>query len=757
MRIRSDVSLSAIVTLAVGCSSLGVSESETSTITDTSGTDSGDGDGDPDPGDGDGDPGDGDPGDGDPGDGDPGDGDPGDGDGDPGDGDPGFECGDMRVQAGEDCDDGNEVDTDACTNACTAAACGDAIVQDGVEACDAGPDNGPGSACKADCTLNVCGDSDVGPGESCDDGNLLDDDGCAAECVLEAPPNAATMLELGLAQVKQFEFTWAAALGAEYYQLFESVDGQLPFVQVGGDVVDLATSLTVPLHARVNASYVVRACNEYGCTDSEPLNVSGTLEDAIGYFKSSNSGPGDRFGNNVALSEDGNTLAVSAILEDSNATGIDGNQADDSAVGSGAVYVFTRNGIVWTQQAYVKASNTDADDTFGTSLALSDDGRTLAVGARKEASSASGINGDQSDNSLDTVGAVYVYTRDGMDVWTQDAYIKASNPESHDWFGYNLALSGDGDTLAVGAPYEASNAAGINGNQADNSLLQAGAVYVFERDGMNVWAQQSYIKSSNPDAEDRFGWDLALSQDGSTLIVGAPGEDSNATGIDGNQADNSRYRAGAVYVFERDGLEWTQQAYVKASNTDGGDVFGSAVALSDDGNTLIVAAPEEDSSAAGINGGQDIDNHTEAGAVYVFERDEMNVWAQQAYVKASNPGEGDLFGYSVALSGDGNTLAVGAGYEGSNAVGIGGDQLNNDNLTGASYVFVRDGMNGWTQQAYVKASNTGVYERFGNSVALSEDGSTLCVSSHEEDSDAIGIGGNQGNNGAEASGAVYLY
>ncbi len=136
----------------------------------------------------------------------------------------------------------------------------------------------------------------------------------------------------------------------------------------------------------------------------------------------------------------------------------------------------------------------------------------------------------------------------------------------NDLFGSSVALSADGSTLAVGAPDEASAATGIGGNQADNSAPGAGAVYVFTRSG-TAWSQQAYVKASNTDADDRFGDSVALSADGSTLAVGAVVEASAATGIGGNQADNSAQDAGAVYVFTRSGTTWSQQAYVKASNT----------------------------------------------------------------------------------------------------------------------------------------------------------------------------------------------
>jgi hypothetical protein len=248
----------------------------------------------------------------------------------------------------------------------------------------------------------------------------------------------------------------------------------------------------------------------------------------------------------LALAADGDTLAVSAIGEDSSATGIGGNQGNDVPGGHGAAYVFTRNAGTWTQQAYVKASNTGSSDMFGLGLALAADGNTIAVGALDD-SNATGIGGNQCDNSARGSGAAYVFTR-SAGTWTQQAYVKASNTGADDQFGMSLALAADGDTLAVGAPLEAGNAAGIGGDQFVDSAGENGAVYVFTRSA-GIWAQQAYVKASNTDEGDRFGWSLALANDGATLAVGAPAEASNATGIGGDQSDNSLVEAGAVYLY----------------------------------------------------------------------------------------------------------------------------------------------------------------------------------------------------------------
>jgi hypothetical protein len=456
------------------------------------------------------------------------------------------------------------------------------------------------------------------------------------------------------------------------------------------------------------------------------------------YVKASNTDAFDNFGSRIAISADAMTLAASAVQEASAATGVNGNQADNSMASAGAVYVFSRNGTTVVQQAYVKASNPNMYDAFGSSLALSGDGSTIAVGATGESSAATGINGNQSDNTATSSGAVYVFTRVGA-TWMQQAYVKASNTETNDTFGDAVALSADGNTLAVGATGEDSAATGIDGNQADNSASARGAVYVFARNG-TTWTQQAYVKQSNATTGgDGFGKAVALSIDGNTLAVGAPAEGGS----------------GAAYVYTRSGTTWTAQAYAKASNADSGDGYGTALALSGDGSTLAVGALWEGSAATGIGGNQSDNSTRFAGAAYLIER-AGSTWTQQLYIKASNAQTNDFFGCYVAMSSDGNWLAVGAQGESSSATGIGGNQADNSiNSSGAVYVFARRDT-GWTQDAYVKATNTGPMDDFGE-VALSPNADVLVVSAPYEDSGATGIDGNQADDSAKDAGAMYLY
>ena len=389
-----------------------------------------------------------------------------------------------------------------------------------------------------------------------------------------------------------------------------------------------------------------------------------------------------------------------------------------------------------TQTDYLKASNTDADDHFGCGgvlqghtgqgVALSADGTTMAVGAPHEAGGSPGINGNQRDNSLFDAGAVYVFTRKG-ERWVQQAYVKASNPRSSAEFGHAVALSADGNTMVVSAFWEPSNAKGINGDQKDESIPQAGAVYVFTRRG-TTWTQQAYIKASNTGEAgtadafgdgDQFGFSIALSADGNTLAVGALTEDSAATGINGNQADNSAQSAGAVYVFTRTGTTWSQQAYVKSAQMDAGDLFGYAVALTVDGNMLAVGAFDEDGSARTIDGPTD-NRANGSGAAYVFTRT-GTTWAQQAYIKPSNGEAQDSFGVAVALNDDGTTLLVGSLDEDCDATGVNAAPCDNDQKEdvsmGAAYVFVRSDTT-WSQQAFIKASNTGFNDWFGSKIRV---------------------------------------
>jgi trimeric autotransporter adhesin len=369
------------------------------------------------------------------------------------------------------------------------------------------------------------------------------------------------------------------------------------------------------------------------------------------YLKASNADPGDNFGYSVAIS--GNLIAIGAPFEQSHAVGVNGDQADNSKLGAGAVYLYVRdsNGQ-WTQAAYIKASNTAASAQFGKSVAL--DGNTLVVGAPMIPI---------------LVGSTYVFTRDANGSWSEQAVITASDPRADAGFSQTLAL--EGDTLAVGAPFHAG--------MSDFS----GAVYLFRRQGSS-WSEVVRLKSSNTESSDNFGFSIALS--GATLAVGAPGEDGGSTGVGGDQNDNSAASSGAVYLFDRDAAgNWAQTAYIKASNAETVDSFGYSLALS--GDWLAVSADNEAGGSTGTGGTESDNTKPGAGAAYLFVRDVSGTWSQQLYLKASNADPNDRFGRSSAALSS-STLVFAAPFEDSNATGVNGDSSNNTvTASGAVYVF----------------------------------------------------------------------
>ncbi len=353
----------------------------------------------------------------------------------------------------------------------------------------------------------------------------------------------------------------------------------------------------------------------------------------------------DYFGDAVALS--GDTLAVGARYD---TIGANAEQ--------GSVYVFTRNGAVWTLQQKLTAGDGAADDYFGRAVALSGD--TLAVGAE----------GDDIGANVDQ-GSAYIFTRSGAK-WTQQQKLTAGDGAADDSFGAAAALSGD--TLAVGAD---GDTIGANTRQ--------GSAYVFTRSGA-TWTQQQKLTAGDGALSDEFGNAVALS--GDTVVVGANGDTIGAN-----------TRQGSAYVFTRSGATqpvWTQQQKLTANDGAAGDSFGFAVALS--GDTLAVGAIFDTIGA-----------NTRQGSAYVFTRNGATqpVWTQQQKLTANDGAAEERFGSAVALSGD--ALVVGAR----------GDTIGVNSSQGSAYAFTRVG--NWVLKQKLTAGDGMANDNFGATVALSGD------------------------------------
>ncbi|MED5534298.1 MAG: integrin, partial [Pseudomonadota bacterium] len=238
-------------------------------------------------------------------------------------------------------------------------------------------------------------------------------------------------------------------------------------------------------------------------------------------------------------------------------------------------------------------------------IGLDASGDTLAV---------SGFNEDTNR------GSIYIFSRDN-NRWSEQARVQASNAEIGDALASAIAVSADGNTIVGGAFDEDSALIGVplsnEGSGDQPTDLAVGAAYVFVRDD-NEWLQQAFIKPTNTRGNQHFGWAVALSLDGNTLVGGAHFENGGSQGINGDQQDDSSPDSGAAYVYQRTGTTWVPIAYVKAPNASPRDEFGMAVALNGDGTVLAVGAPREASSTSDIEESKGDETAPESGAVYVY-------------------------------------------------------------------------------------------------------------------------------------------
>ncbi len=267
----------------------------------------------------------------------------------------------------------------------------------------------------------------------------------------------------------------------------------------------------------------------------------------------------------------------------------------------------------------------------------------------------------------------------------QVAKLLAEDGAGNDFFGFSVALF---DNTAV-----------IGAFRDDDKGVDSGSAYVFTRfeDG---WSRQAKLTAADGAAGDEFGGKVAL--DGDVALIGAARHDG--MGVD----------AGSAYVFTRSRTGWRQQAMLTAPDGAAGDEFGYSVAIS--GDVAVIGAPRDD------------DNGDDSGSAYVFTRS-GSAWSRQAKLTAADGAAGDVFGISVAISGD--TVVIGADLadeRGSNS--------------GAAYVFSRSG-NAWRQQAKLTADDGTAGDLFGMRVAIF--GGTAVIGAARED--------DKGEN----SGAAYVF
>lgn len=552
---------------------------------------------------------------------------------------------------------------------------------------------------------------------------------------LNLPP--ANTLTLELKDPRVFSFSWRPMRGLTHYSLFEKVSNDSEFIILKDNIspINIELNFELPLLTRVNASYKLQACTADGCTDSNTVTVSSVdadLNSAIGHLTSTNNDNFDRFGRAVSISGDGLTIAVGSPFADV-------QPLNPAVIGddTGTVTIYKKNieTLKWQESAYL-VSPAGRSSYFGRSLQLDDDGSTLAVGAN-------GVN------------SVYIYEK-RADIWSPMARVQPPQPESGDNFGYSVAINDAGNRIIVGAHGEDSSASGEHNNDLENS----GAAYIFIRSERGFsWNEIEHLKASNTGAGDHFGWAVDMNGSlGSTVVVGAPNEDSASYGQlpDSlkDSSNNDSANSGAAYIFRvtvTDRVRWEEQAYLKASVPRSGNLFGSSVTIADFQSIVAIGAPNSSQIAQ--------EGQAKAGLVYTFSfaNSLSNKWRFGNIVRPRYHEDGDRFGHSVSFNKDGSSLVVGAPGESGFAAGIiyysefSNEQGTGNENSGAAYSFKFGtflGSPAWNQTAYIRQPGVSFGDdSFGYSIAIDNKADTFVV----------GQPGLQFDGAGRKKGSVFIY
>jgi len=482
-------------------------------------------------------------------------------------------------------------------------------------------------------------------------------------------PNAPAIQQIDAAN-RELTIQWGAVSGANTYNLYWNTTGGV--TTADNSVTGLLTSYHVHSGLSMFKTYyyrvtAVNTAGESALSNEMSALAAGTPEE-LWKRVASDTTDEDYFGVSVAMS--GDHIVAGAFGE------------DDVATDSGAAYIYERNfggHDNWGEVKKLKASDAQGWDYFGISVAI--DGDYIVVGANRE------------DGAGNTRGAAYIYERNfgGQDNWGEVKKLTASDAGDTDFFGNSVAI--DGDFIVVGAFYE------------DDAGSDSGAAYIYERNsgGQDNWGEVKKLTASDAQADDRFGWSVAIY--GDFIIVGAYYEDGGGTDL------------GAAYIFNRNSGgqdNWGEVKKLTASDAEDYDWYGSTVAI--DGDHIVIGAYRENSTR---------------GAVYIYDRNSggQDNWGE---VKKLIGEDYSNFGFSVALSGD--YLAVGANFEDGSGL-----------RQGAAYIFYRNsgGQDNWGEVMRLTALDAQDEDRYGGSVDI--DGDYVVVGAEQED----GLGTDRG--------AIYIF
>ena len=320
-------------------------------------------------------------------------------------------------------------------------------------------------------------------------------------------------------------------------------------------------------------------------------------------------------GSAVAISKDGSTLAIAAPGYGGGPTGDGGYQSPQ-----GYVYIYRKGAGVWELASEDQFIGQHGDFLGDSAVALSDDGNTIA------------FTSDWGRN-------LKIYSREDSGNWNLESDIQIPRP-NEDWDTRPLSLSGDGKTIAIGIP-------GFDDNSSDSDTDE-GAVFIYSKDGNN-WSLTSEIIGSIYDG--KSGQSISLSEDGRTIVIGEPGFEAGATGPGASPKIDGRAVVYSLVTDSNNTSSWTQVGNpieIEFDETNSEQFFGggNSVSISADGTIVAIGYPGSSSNS---------------GSVSVFELDN-DQWIQRGttiWTDPDNPDDPSSFGRAVALSADGNTLAIG--------------------------------------------------------------------------------------------------
>ena len=308
----------------------------------------------------------------------------------------------------------------------------------------------------------------------------------------------------------------------------------------------------------------------------------------------------DHFGSKVAMSGDGNVIAIAA--PDIDVGGV---------VNCGAVYIYNRSGSTFLFKTKLTASDKAPDDNFGFSLKLNETGTVLIVGSPNN--DASGIN---------NAGAAYIF-KQTSGTWSQVSKLIASDLASASYFGTAVAINAAGTVVFIGAP----------GNNS-NGQVGSGTVYVFAANPN--WTQTYKLFAANTYAAAEFGGAISLNASGTVAAIAAP-----------NQRVGMSDGSGAVYIFTFT-TTWTQTAEITAASAQPGGRFGASVSITDAGTSVLIGAPNLDDLGYAI---------TDVGRAYLFSKN-GSTWNEEKQFVNPSPIFGDQYGNSVAINSTGDKIFV---------------------------------------------------------------------------------------------------